>query len=64
MAMRKNDSDFRAVVNAGLMEGIESGKYFEIYDKWFGAQGRAAVSHERGGAPVHDLPGRAEVAAA
>src|SRR6185503_6289186 len=35
MAMRKNDSDFRAVVNAGLMEGIESGKYFEIYDKWF-----------------------------
>jgi ABC-type amino acid transport substrate-binding protein len=39
MAMRKNDSDFRAVVNAGLMEGIESGKYFEIYDKWFGPKG-------------------------
>jgi ABC-type amino acid transport substrate-binding protein len=39
MAMRKNDGDFRAVVNAGLMEGIESGKYFEIYDKWFGAKG-------------------------
>src|SRR5882672_4293299 len=34
MAMRKNDSDFRAVVNNGLMEAIESGKYFEIYDKW------------------------------
>jgi len=39
MAMRKNDSDFRAVVNAALMEGIESGKFFEIYDKWFGPKG-------------------------
>jgi ABC-type amino acid transport substrate-binding protein len=36
MAMRKNDADFRNVVNGGLMDGIESGKYFEIYDKWFG----------------------------
>jgi polar amino acid transport system substrate-binding protein/glutamate/aspartate transport system substrate-binding protein len=36
MAMRKNDSDFRAVVNNGLMELIESGKYFELYEKWFG----------------------------
>ena len=27
------------VVNAGLMDGIESGKYFEIYDKWFGPKG-------------------------
>src|SRR3990170_2741741 len=24
---------------AGLMESIESGKYFEIYDKWFGPKG-------------------------
>ena len=39
MAMRKNDSDFRAVVNNGLMEGIESGKFFEIYEKWFGPKG-------------------------
>ena len=39
MAMRKNDSDFRAVVNNGLMEAIESGKYFEIYEKWFGPKG-------------------------
>jgi ABC-type amino acid transport substrate-binding protein len=39
MAMRKGDSDFRAVVNNGLMEGIESGKFFEIYDKWFGPRG-------------------------
>ena len=39
MAMRKNDSDFRAVVNNGLMDGIESGRFFEIYDKWFGPKG-------------------------
>jgi len=34
--MRKNDSEFRAAVNNGLMELIESGKYLELYDKWFG----------------------------
>jgi len=39
MAMRKNDSDFRAVVNNGLMEAIDSGKYFELYEKWFGPKG-------------------------
>jgi ABC-type amino acid transport substrate-binding protein len=39
MAMRKNDSDFRHIVNVGLMEGIESGKFFEIYEKWFGTKG-------------------------
>ena len=39
MAMRKNDSDFRNVVNGGLMDGIESGKYFEIYERWFGPKG-------------------------
>ncbi len=39
MAMRKGDADFRNVVNAGLMDGIESGKFFEIYDKWFGVKG-------------------------
>ena len=39
MAMRKNDSDFRHMVNMGLMEAIESGKYFELYDKWFGPKG-------------------------
>jgi ABC-type amino acid transport substrate-binding protein len=39
MAMRKGDADFRNVVNAGLMDGIESGKFFEIYDKWFGPKG-------------------------
>ena len=39
MALRKGDSDFRNVVNNGLMDGIESGKFFEIYDRWFGAKG-------------------------
>jgi polar amino acid transport system substrate-binding protein len=39
MAMRRNDSDFRNVVNNGLMDGIDSGKFFEIYDKWFGPKG-------------------------
>jgi ABC-type amino acid transport substrate-binding protein len=36
MAMRKNDSDFRAVVNNALMEAIEGGEYFKTYQKWFG----------------------------
>jgi polar amino acid transport system substrate-binding protein len=39
MAMRKNESDFRNLVNNGLMEAIESGKYFELYEKWFGTKG-------------------------
>ena len=39
IALRKGDSDFRQIVNVGLMESIESGKYFEIYDKWFGPKG-------------------------
>jgi len=36
MAMRKNDSDFRQVVNVALMEALEGGEYFKLYDKWFG----------------------------
>jgi ABC-type amino acid transport substrate-binding protein len=39
MAMRKGDSDFRAVVNNALMDGIDSGKFFELYEKWFGPKG-------------------------
>jgi len=39
MAMRKGDSDFRSAVNNGFMEGIEGGKFFEIYEKWFGPKG-------------------------
>jgi ABC-type amino acid transport substrate-binding protein len=36
MALRKGDSDFRAVVNNALMEALEGGEYFKIYEKWFG----------------------------
>ncbi|MGH7412259.1 MAG: transporter substrate-binding domain-containing protein [Candidatus Methylomirabilis sp.] len=39
MAMRKNDSDFRAIVNKSLMEAIEGGEYFRLYDKWCGPNG-------------------------
>lgn len=39
MAMRKGDAKFKAVVDAGLKKGLESGKYFEIYEKWFGPKG-------------------------
>jgi len=39
MAMRKGEPKFKQVVDAGLKQGFESGKYFEIYDKWFGAKG-------------------------
>ncbi len=39
MAMRKNDSDFRQIVNVALMDAITSGLYFEIYEKWFGPKG-------------------------
>lgn len=39
MAMRKGDTRFRAVVDAALKKGFESGKYFEIYDRWFGPKG-------------------------
>ncbi len=39
MAMRKGDAKFKAVVDAGLKKGLESGRYFDIYDKWFGPKG-------------------------
>ena len=39
MAMRKGDEKFKEAVDAGLKNGFESGKYFEIYDKWFGPKG-------------------------
>ena len=39
MAMRKGDAKFKAAVDAGLKHGLESGKYFEIYEKWFGPKG-------------------------
>jgi ABC-type amino acid transport substrate-binding protein len=39
MALRKNDTDFRNVVDFALMEAIESGEYQKLYDKWFGPRG-------------------------
>jgi polar amino acid transport system substrate-binding protein len=39
MAMRKNDAEFRDLVNAGLAEIFKSGKYFQLYDKWFRPKG-------------------------
>jgi len=44
MAMRRNESDFRELVNNGLMEAIESGKYFMLYEKWFGPKGEVPYS--------------------
>jgi ABC-type amino acid transport substrate-binding protein len=39
MAMRKGDAKFKAAVDAGLRKGFESGKYFDLYEKWFGPRG-------------------------
>jgi ABC-type amino acid transport substrate-binding protein len=39
MAMRKGDAKFKAAVDAGLKHGFESGKYAELYEKWFGPKG-------------------------
>jgi ABC-type amino acid transport substrate-binding protein len=39
MAMRKGDAKFKEVVDGALKNAFESGKYFEIYDKWFGPKG-------------------------
>ncbi len=35
----ENDSKWRAFVNHTFMELIDNGKYFELYDKWFGERG-------------------------
>jgi glutamate/aspartate transport system substrate-binding protein len=39
IAVRKNDADFRNVINNALMDQIESGHYFQLYEKWFGPKG-------------------------
>lgn len=39
MALRKNDTDFRNVVDFTIMETIETGEYQKLYDKWFGPRG-------------------------
>ncbi len=36
MAMRPNEADFRLIVDSTLMDAIEGGEYFKIYEKWFG----------------------------
>ena len=35
----ENDSKWRDFVNHSFMELIDNGKYFELYDKWFGERG-------------------------
>jgi len=35
----ENDSKWRDFVNHSIMEVIDNGKYFELYDKWFGERG-------------------------
>ena len=35
----ENDSKWRDFVNHTFMELIDNGKYFELYDKWFGVRG-------------------------
>jgi polar amino acid transport system substrate-binding protein/glutamate/aspartate transport system substrate-binding protein len=35
----ENDSKWRDFVNHTLMELIDSGKYFDLYEKWFGERG-------------------------
>jgi ABC-type amino acid transport substrate-binding protein len=35
----ENDSKWRDFVNHTFMELIDNGKYFELYDKWFGKRG-------------------------
>jgi polar amino acid transport system substrate-binding protein len=35
----ENDSKWRDFVNHAFMELIDNGKYFELYDKWFGERG-------------------------
>jgi ABC-type amino acid transport substrate-binding protein len=35
----ENDSRWRDFVNHTFMELIDSGKYFALYDKWFGERG-------------------------
>jgi ABC-type amino acid transport substrate-binding protein len=39
MALRKGDFAFKETVDAGLRTLFESGKYFELYEKWFGPKG-------------------------
>lgn len=39
MAMRKNEVDFKELVDSALKQTFASGKYFDLYEKWFGPKG-------------------------
>lgn len=39
LILRENDSKWRDFVNHALMELLEDGMYFTMYDKWFGVEG-------------------------
>ena len=39
----ENDSGFRDLVNFTLIELINSGKFFELYDKWMGPKGEVPI---------------------
>jgi polar amino acid transport system substrate-binding protein len=39
MGLRRNDSDFRNLVDFALIEAIEGGQYAKLYDRWFGPRG-------------------------
>ena len=39
MPIRKNEADFKELVDSALKQAIASGKYFELYEKWFGPKG-------------------------
>jgi ABC-type amino acid transport substrate-binding protein len=39
MAMRKNEADFKELVDSALKQTIASGRYFDFYEKWFGPKG-------------------------
>jgi Bacterial extracellular solute-binding proteins, family 3 len=41
MAMRKDDRAFKEVVDGGLRTLLASGKYFKVYEKWFGPTSEA-----------------------
>jgi len=37
--LRENDSSFRDFVNSALIEMIRSGKYLQVYHRWYGPEG-------------------------
>jgi ABC-type amino acid transport substrate-binding protein len=39
LILRENDSKWRDFVNHALMELLDDGTYFKLYDKWFGVEG-------------------------